>query len=132
MLDHRRRFSGFLLKDMLVLLFIALLMLPLASKSLEILASFKRQDSSIGDLLSLEKLKRELIIADELDLGLHELSFKKGEDIWRLIYQDKRLYLTPGYQLFLDDVDDLSFSVENGRIYVEYYKDQKYEKHLLR
>lgn len=116
---------------MLVVMFVGVMMLPLITTALRILSSFKMYDPSIGDMLSFEKLKRELIIAYDIDLTSNQLSFKIGEDDHVLTYDGSRLYLTPGYQLFLDDVDSLCFIKEDDEIYLEYLKDQKeYKVHL--
>lgn len=129
---RRRKYRGFLLGEMLVVMFVGVMMLPIITTALRILSSFAMYDPSIGDMLSMEKLKRELILAYDIDLVSNKLTFKIGEDDHVLMYDGSRLYLTPGYQLFLDDVESLCFIKEDDDIYLEYLKDQKEFKVRLR
>ena len=113
-------------------MFVGVMMLPIITTALRILSSFAMYDPSIGDMLSMEKLKRELILAYDIDLVSNKLTFKIGEDDHVLMYDGSRLYLTPGYQLFLDDVESLCFIKEDDDIYLEYLKAQKEFKVRLR
>ena len=129
---RRRKYRGFLLGEMLVVMFVGVMMLPIITTALRILSSFAMYDPSIGDMLSMEKLKRELILAYDIDLVSNKLTFKIGEDDHVLMYDGSRLYLTPGYQLFLDDVESLCFIKEDDDIYLEYLKAQEEFKVRLR
>lgn len=126
-ISHKRG-RGFILKDYLLGLLIVVIMIPLLNAPYHLIDSLKFNDDLLLDIISIEKLKRELLMAEITEVKKEVLNYLKEGEERKLIFNDHRLYLSPGYQLFLKDVDDLSFSYDGKGVYMTYLKDGKYEK----
>lgn len=124
----RKRGRGFILKDYLLGLLIVVIMIPLLNAPYHLIDSLKFNDDLLLDIISIEKLKRELLMTEVIEVKKEVLNYLKEGEERKLIFNDHRLYLSPGYQLFLKDVDDLSFSYDGKGVYMTYLKDGKYEK----
>ena len=123
-----KRGRGFILKDYLLGLLIVVIMIPLLNAPYRLIDSLKFNDDLLLDIISIEKLKRELLMTESIEVKKEVLDYLKEGEERKLIFNDHRLYLSPGYQLFLKDVDDLSFSYDGKGVYMTYLKDGKYEK----
>lgn len=126
-ISHKRG-RGFILKDYLLGLLIVVIMIPLLNAPYRLIDSLKFNDDLLLDIISIEKLKRELLMTEIIEVKKEVLDYLKEGEERKLIFNDHRLYLSPGYQLFLKDVDDLSFSYDGKVVYMTYLKDGKYEK----
>ena len=126
-ISHKRG-RGFILKDYLLGLLIVVIMIPLLNAPYRLIDSLKFNDDLLLDIISIEKLKRELLMTEIIEVKKEVLDYLKEGEERKLIFNDHRLYLSPGYQLFLKDVDDLSFSYDDKGVYMTYLKDGKYEK----
>lgn len=126
-ISHKRG-RGFILKDYLLGLLIVVIMIPLLNAPYRLIDSLKFNDDLLLDIISIEKLKRELLMTEIIEVKKEVLDYLKEGEERKLIFNDHRLYLSPGYQLFLKDVDDLSFSYDGEGVYMTYLKDGKYEK----
>ena len=110
-ISHKRG-RGFILKDYLLGLLIVVIMIPLLNAPYRLIDSLKFNDDLLLDIISIEKLKRELLMTEIIEVKKEVLDYLKEGEERKLIFNDHRLYLSPGYQLFLKDVDDLSFSYD--------------------
>ena len=126
-ISHKRG-RGFILKDYLLGFLIVVIMIPLLNAPYRLIDSLKFNDDLLLDIISIEKLKRELLMTEIVEVKKEVLDYLKEGEERKLIFNDHRLYLSPGYQLFLKDVDDLSFSYDGKGVYMTYLKDGKYEK----
>lgn len=116
-----------ILKDYLLGLFVIMMMFPLIRIPLEMTLNLPVDSSELNDLLGIEKLRRELILADIETVDDKYVIFESKGEKRKLIYDDRRLYLTPGYQLFLADIDTLIFRMDGGILCLVYQKDRKNE-----
>lgn len=114
--------KAFILKDYLLSLFIILLFYPLLLTSLQKAVNFRFADRDIADMIQLNQLRERLILAEDFKLKADEVTFKINEEEWHLHYDGKRLYLYPGYLLYLDDVKNLSFILNDDRLGVSFYR----------
>ena len=123
------RRSGFILKDMLIALLIVMIMFPIVVAIMDTVATFKMIDDRLIDEIAILHLQKRMIIADDINVFLKEVSFKSGDDTWIIKSDDERVYLTPGYQLFIDGAKEASFYSDGKYVYLFYIKDEReYEK----
>ena len=120
---------GFILKDYLLSLLIIMILMPIIVACLEVITTFRYIDSRLQDEIALYHLQRRTLIASDFAISSDTVSFTSNEKQWTIHYDGKRVYLTPGYQLFLDDVDKASFYSDGNYLYIYYEKEgDSYEK----
>ncbi len=120
---------GFILKDYLLTLLIIIILMPIVVATLEVITTFRYIDSRLQDEIALYHLQRRTLIASDFSISSDTVSFISEEKQWTIHYDGNRIYLTPGYQLFLDDVDTATFYSDGTYLYIYYEKEgQSYEK----
>ena len=128
----RRMFcKGYILKDFLLGIIVFMMLFPVVVKSAEIVSGLNFVDAQLGDELSILQLRRKMIISENIVINGNSISFIIGDTEFTLKYEEHCLYLTPGYQLFLNDIDGLRFKNMDGMIFIEYEKNNKrYERYI--
>lgn len=109
----------------LVALLITMNILPLAVSVLTYSSNLKFKYDEINDEISLLQLRRILLIAYDVQNNGSSLEFVYHNDDYYLSLNNNRLILQPGYQMFLDKVDDVSFIEKGNSIYIYYAKNNK-------
>ena len=128
---RRMSCKGYILKDFLLGIIVFMMLFPVVLKSAEIVSGVNFVDAQLGDELSILQLRRKMIISENIVINGNSISFIIGDTEFTLKYEEHRLYLTPGYQLFLNDIDGLRFKNMYGRIFIEYEKNNKrYERYI--
>ena len=121
--------SGFILKDLLIALLIVVIMFPIVVSIVDVVSSFRMIDDRLIDEIAILHLQRRMILAEDISVSAKEVSFQSDGEFWTLKSDDERVYMTPGYQLFLAGADRADFYSDGKYIYLVYSKDNKeYEK----
>ena len=115
--------KGFILKDYLLSLVIMLILLPIVISSLKVISHYKIYDERIQDEIAITQLRDKMLIGVDFSVSPKTIEYRIGEETWQLIYQNERVYLAPGYQLFLDDVESCLFKQTGNTLFIEYQKD---------
>ena len=130
MRNRRRGFIGF--RNVVALLIIVSI-LPLMTSTLSFVAKLRFTYSEINDELSLLQLRRILLIAYDVNNYGNCLEFIYHNDNYDLRLINNRLVLEPGYQMFLDNIDNLDFFEKGNAIYVRYTRGNKdYETPIIK
>ena len=128
---RRMSCKGYILKDFLLGIIVFMMLFPVVVKSADIVSGLNFVDAQLGDELSILQLRRKMIISENIVINGNSISFIIGDTEFTLKYEEHRLYLTPGYQLFLNDIDGLRFKNMDGMIFIEYEKNNKrYERYI--
>ena len=128
---RRMSCKGYILKDFLLGIIVFMMLFPVVVKSAEIVSGLNFVDAQLGDELSILQLRRKMIISENIVINGNSISFIIGDTEFTLKYEEHRLYLTPGYQLFLNYIDGLRFKNMDGMIFIEYEKNNKrYERYI--
>ena len=128
---RRMSCKGYILKDFLLGIIVFMMLFPVVVKSAEIVSGLNFVDAQLGDELSILQLRRKMIISENIVINGNSISFIIGDTEFTSKYEEHRLYLTPGYQLFLNDIDGLRFKNMDGMIFIEYEKNNKrYERYI--
>ena len=128
---RRMSCKGYILKDFLLGIIVFMMLFPVVVKSAEVVSGLNFVDAQLGDELSILQLRRKMIISENIVINGNSISFIIGDTEFTLKYEEHRLYLTPGYQLFLNDIDGLRFKNMDGMIFIEYEKNNKrYERYI--
>lgn len=121
-----KSYKGSLVMEALLSLWVIILWLSLLSMSLRLL-SFKPNYRYWQDEVSLRQLKRELLLAKDFVIENHQLKYRIGKEEKQLSLIQEKLILQPGTQIFLEQIDSLSFAKEGQRLYLDYWiQDQHY------
>ena len=115
--------KGFILKDYLLSLLVMLILLPIIVASLKVIANYQIYDERVQDELSIVQLRNKLLIAKDLLVNGDSLQYRVGEDEWILKCNHERLYLAPGYQLFIDGLEKCEFNQLGSTVELSYRKD---------
>lgn len=115
----------------LVALYIVLLMLPLTLTVFNYVANVSFNYNEINDEIALNQLRNDLLFIYDLDYFYDELRFIYKDRKCSLKMRNNKLILSPGTQIYLYDVDDLYFVINNDCIYVNYERNNKQYKRVL-
>lgn len=106
--------------------------MPLSSLTLDYVSRIDYDYSEINDEIAMYQLRELLLIAYDIEIYDDEINFTYQDKTFRLSLINNRLILTPGTQIYLDEVDNLYFMQSDGLIYVNYEKDDRqYQKVLI-
>ena len=106
--------------------------MPLSSLTLDYVSRIDYDYSEINDEIAMYQLRELLLIAYDIEIYDDEINFTYQDKTFRLSLINNRLILTPGTQIYLDEVGDLYFTQSDGLIYVNYEKDDRqYQKVLI-
>ena len=122
-MSNRRR--GFISINTLVAFIVTLSIIPLAVSVISSVANINISYTEVNDELALLDLRRKLLIAYDVKNNGNSLSFIYDNDDFELSLINNRLVLTPGYQMFLDDIDYIDFVEEGNSIYIRYERKNK-------
>ena len=118
---------GFTYGRTLMALLITLTILPLAISIFSFVANIKPNYNLLNNELALIDLRRRLLIAYDLNIEENRLEFINNGETNYLYYVNDKLILSPGTQIYLNDVKDVYFSKENGVIYLNYITNDNKE-----
>ncbi len=88
-------------------------------------------DTTHQDKYALYQMQLLLALSKEVEIIENELHFVYQNEPRYFIYQDEKLILKEGYQLFIQNIDSLIFQNEEGCIYVQYEKQTKKYKCIV-
>ena len=125
------RYSGFVSLRTVVALCIIMTVMPIAVTSVELLSKIEERFDLVNDELCLYRLRRMLLIAYDTYTDGSTMNFIYKDSERQLSLINGRLLMTPGYQMFLDDIDSLYFMENEGCIVLVYEKDKKEYKAVL-
>lgn len=123
--------KGYILKDFLLGIAVFMILFPIVLECAEIISDLRYVDDSLNDEIAVLQLRRKMIIADDISLNGNEMKFNIGDNEYNLRYDSGRLYLTPGYQLFLNDIESFGFKIYDGMIFVDYEKDGRFYERFI-
>lgn len=123
--------SGFVSIRLVAALCIIMAVIPIAVTAVELVTGINERYDLINDELCLYRLRRMLLIAYDVKADNDMMSFIYKDSTRQLSLINGRLVMTPGYQMFLDDVDSLYFRENGGCIEAVYEKENKEYRAVL-
>lgn len=128
-MSNRRRFRrGFLEARSVVAIIVIISILPLAVSIFEIVGDSHLDYDIVNDEISLLQLRKIMLISYDIENRGDELCFVYHNDDYKLSLQNGRLILSPGYQVFLNNVDYVSFIEDDGVLELEYGRGNEEKK----
>ena len=116
-----RRNRGYIIEQLLISLAVCAFLIPVAASILSILIRAISADSTAMDETAVTQLRHVIAVSDEFEINGSELQFCHHGSRQRLHLVNGNLVLTsPGTQIFLTRLSDVSFSMEGEMIYLYY------------
>lgn len=114
----------------IVALLITLSILPLATSVFKFVGNYDFNYNLVNNELAISDLRRVMLIAYDIEVYEYQINFIYHNDNYSLSYVNDKLLLQPGSQIYLYDILQARFFIENNSIYVEYV--DKYDKRYKR
>ena len=117
----------------LIALYISVILLPIALLIFIYSSNLDIDYGLLSDEIALNELREVMLISYDLKISDKRLEFLyQGED-YSLSLVNGKLLLQPGTLIYLNDIDDLYFYINNNSIYIKYLrKGKEYERNLLK
>lgn len=124
--------AGFIKTRFLIALLITLSILPLCTSMVRLLGNVNMDYDLVNSELSMMDLRRILLIAYDLEINEYELNFTYHNSPYNLRLINDKLILSPGTQIYLNDIKEASFYTKNDCLYLRYVNndDKEYEKNI--
>lgn len=117
--------------EFLMALLISCMLLPIVYTSIRLLINHEYFNQNAQDEIALYQLRQILLLADNISITSDGLSGTLYDEEIRVVCKNKHLYLQPGTQIFITDVEDGYFSNENNLYYFNYLRGNKWMKRVL-
>ncbi len=123
--------KGFATRNLIALL-ITLSILPLAVSIITYCASLKQNYNLINSEIALIDLRRIMLISYDIEINDNQLDFIYHNEDYHLVYINDKLILTPGTQIILNNIKEVSFYEINDAIYLKYIDEdnKEYERNI--
>lgn len=125
------KIKAFILKDYLLSLLIVMTLFPIIISAMRLLSDLEMYDYQIQDILSINQLRERLLAADDYHFKANDVCFYLKEKENCLRFNNSKLYMYPGYLLYLNDISDLNFEIEADVLFVNYYKYGSYKRYAI-
>ncbi len=119
--------QGSLLIDCLITLLVLVSLLSLISDFLRVQRS-KLIFDKLQDEVSLSQLRRSMLLAKDFCLSENNLQFRINDEVKELELVNHKLILRPGVQIFLENIDQISFVNEENKWYLLYWQNDHSRK----
>lgn len=119
--------QGSLLIDCLITLLVLVSLLSLINDFLRVQRS-KLIFDKLQDEVSLSQLRRSLLLAKDFCLSENNLQFRINDEVKELELVNHKLILRPGVQIFLENIDQISFVNEGNKWYLLYWQNDRSRK----
>ena len=114
-------------------LIITITLLPICIQAFIYVSNIDFDYNEINDEISLFQLREQLLITYDMDVYDDELDFIYKDKDYKLSLVNGKLILQPGTQIYLNDIDDLCFSIKNDCVFINYSRgNKKYERILCK
>ena len=116
---------GFLEARSVVAILVIITILPIIVSIFQLISNTRIDYDIVNDEISLLQLRKIMLISYDIENYGDELHFVYHNDDYKLSLLNNRLILSPGYQVFLNDVDYVYFNEEDGALSLNYGRENK-------
>ena len=122
----KRRTGGYIIEQLLISLAICAFLIPVASALLAVLIRAFQSPLYSQDEAALAQLRHVIAVSDDFECTASEIRMLHHGDTQRLHLANRNLVLTsPGTQIFVTDLESVSFSQEGDLLYLTYAHPEK-------
>ena len=117
----------------LIALYISVILLPIALLISIYSSNLDIDYGLLSDEIALNELREVMLISYDLKISDKRLEFLYQGEEYSLSLVNGKLLLQPGTLIYLNDIDDLNFYINNNSIYIKYLrKGKEYERNILK
>jgi len=106
-------------------------LLPVTLNAYKLVNNLDFKYEQANDEICLMQLRETLLLAYEIEVNSQSINFIYQNKNYSLDLVNNSLVLSPGYQLYLYNVDELQFRIENECIYVLYERGKNKFKKII-
>jgi len=115
--------------NILVGLGVILALIPILMTTFKLMLNISLVDEIIQNEIATLQIRRILLLAEEISVSPQQISYTLDEKSWEIKYLNNHIVLSPGSQIIYENVEDVSFYIEDKMIYVKYnYNHHNYSK----
>lgn len=123
--------KGWIFYEVIITLIITIIIIPILFSCLKITVNMKFYDENIQDEIKTIQLQRIFLIAYDIKLDNNQIDFKYNNQIRSLKFINNHIILTPGTQVFYEDVDLVKFELNEDEVKIIYFRNEEiYEKNF--
>lgn len=119
------RKNGFTLIEALLALFVTSLVSLLGCMLIQVALRFSHMDIDTQNQFAILQLRRELSIASQVQIENGNLEYILNHEKMVLYFDKSRLVKSPGYEIFIEQIDAAHFQNKEGDIYLWFKKKNK-------
>lgn len=117
--------NGFTLIEALLAFFITSLVSLLGCMLIQVALRFSHMDIDTQNQLAILQLRRELSIASQVQIESGNLEYILNHEKMVLYFDKNRIVKSPGYEIFIEQIDEAYFQKKEGGIYLWFQKKNK-------
>ncbi|MBQ9327841.1 MAG: hypothetical protein IJ225_04840 [Solobacterium sp.] len=115
------RTGGYILEQLLITLLITAFLMPIVTSLLSITIHALERPVSLQDEMGITQLRRVIAVSEAFEVKEAEVDLTHHGTQMRLRLVNERLVLSdPGTQIFLTDLESMSFQTKGGLLYILY------------
>ena len=117
--------NGIVLAELLLSILILSLLLPISITTISILKDSLSFNEALQDRIALLQMKRIILLSYDMtcDNGVLNINYQNKE--MTFMYKNNHVLLTPGTQIFINDIDEAYFYEDDNSYYIYYKRDNK-------
>lgn len=123
--------DGFTLIETILALFCVMISLVMLTPCIQALKTMSQDFRNNDDRVAVYQLRCMLAQADTFTLENDKLSFFYRGQTTRLEFDRNRLVRRDGYEIFLENIDDVTFYVENSCFHMNWRRGERSHEALL-
>lgn len=130
-MHKNNKHRGYIVYEIVFSLLIICIMLPILCSALTIFSHSTLYEEIVQDQIKLRQLQRIFLLSYDIELENNQLHFFYNKQYMTLKLVNKHLVLSPGTQIFLEDIDEIKFELNDE---IELYfkrKDIEHEKKFV-
>lgn len=119
-----------LIRNLLGLL-IVILMLPVCIETFVYVTNYECDYDIVNDEIALSQLREQMLFTYDMYVSSDELNFIYKGKQYQLSYVNGKMILQPGTQIYINNIDNLTFEEKDGCIYVIYERNNKQYERII-
>ena len=123
--------KGYVILDVVVALLIIVLSMPITYHCYKIVANNELFPVRIQDQIALTQVRRIMNTCYGININFNSLSCNYNDKIISIQTSNKNTYISDGTLIIFNDVNDIYFTQENNRIYLNYLRNKRWEKGFI-
>lgn len=115
--------NGFTMAEALCALLCSITVFALCLSLMNACLNLKGMNNDRQSQFAILQIRQQAAISNERNVEKGVLKLKSGREIWEMKYDRGRIVRTPGYEIFIESIEDGCFYASENKIYLEIVED---------